>query len=77
MITAEKARKMADEFLENRIGESRRRVEKEISEAAARGEVVIYIGGPIPQELMAELRAYGFTVDSSFYLNDTTYTISW
>ena len=33
MITAEKARKMADEFLENRIGESRRRVEKEISEA--------------------------------------------
>ena len=54
MITAEKARKMADEFLENRIGESRRRVEKEISEAAARGEVVIHIGGPIPQELMAE-----------------------
>lgn len=51
MITAEEARKMADEFLENRIGESRRRVEKEISEAAARGEVVIHIGGPIPQEL--------------------------
>ena len=77
MITAEKAGKIADEFLENRIGESRRRVEKEISEAAARGEVVIHIGGPIPQELMAELRANGFTVDSSFYLNDTTYTISW
>ena len=77
MITAEKARKMADEFLANRIGESRRQVEKEIREAAAKGEGVVHIDGPIPQELIAELRANGFHVESSFRLNDTTYAISW
>lgn len=77
MITAEKARKMADEFLANRIGESRRQVEKEIREAAAKGEGVVHIDGPIPQELIAELRANGFHVESSFCLNDTTYAISW
>ena len=77
MITAEKARKIADEFLANRIGESRRQVEKEIREAAAKGEGVVHIDGPIPQELIAELRANGFHVESSFCLNDATYAISW
>lgn len=77
MITAEKARKMADEFLENRIGESRRRVEKEISEAAAKEESAAYIDGPIPQELIEELRGNGFDVESSFYLKDAMYAISW
>lgn len=77
MITAKTAREMLDKALENRMMESKKRIEREIRKAAAKGESAAYIDWPIPQELIAELRANGFHVESSFCLNDTTYAISW
>lgn len=77
MITAKEARRMADKVLEDRMIESRNRIEKEIREAAASGEDVIRIDGPILQDLIAELQKNGFNVEYSFYMNETSYTISW
>ena len=77
MITAKTAREMSDKALEDRMMESKKRIEGEIRKAATKGASAAYIDGPIPQELIAELRANGFHVESSFCLNDTTHAISW
>lgn len=77
MITAKEARRMADKVLEDQMIESRNRIEKEIREAAARGEDVIRIDGPILQDLIVELQKNGFNVEFSFYMNEESYTISW
>lgn len=77
MITAKTAREMSDKALEDRTMEFKKRIEGEIRKAAAKGESAAYIDGPIPQELIEELRGNGFDVESSFYLKDAMYAISW
>lgn len=79
MITAKTAREMSNRALEDRMMESKKRIEGEIRKAAAKGESAAYIDWPISQELIAELRGNGFkvNVESCSYRNGVSCAIKW